>query len=81
VGKYLTLSGKLKNLIKLGDLNVDTAITIEFLFRPGYSFNTTNFMTRLDGGLDLSMGYSYIKFQTKTTKYAGGTTVDDLKWI
>ena len=78
VGKYLTMNGS-STLIKLGDLTIDTAVTVEFLFRPGYMFNTTNFMSRLDGALTVSMGYAYINFQTKTSNYSGGTTVDDLR--
>ena len=78
VGKYMTLNGS-SGMIKLGEFAVDTTITVEFLFRPGYLFNMTSFFKRIDGALEAQMGYPYISFYTNTNNYSGGSTFDELK--
>jgi hypothetical protein len=77
VGKYLTLNGS-SGLIKLGELQIDSAFTFEFLFRPGYQFNMSTFFRRIDGAIETRMGYPYISFTTVTNNYGGGTTNDEM---
>jgi len=78
VGKYLTLNNS-SGMIKLGEFQVDTTFTFEFLFRPGYLFHMTSFFKRIDGAMEAQMGYPYITFYTNTNNYSGGTTFDELK--
>ncbi|MBL0339537.1 MAG: hypothetical protein IPP71_00625 [Bacteroidetes bacterium] len=78
VGKYMTLNNS-SSMIKLGQFLIDTTITVEFLFRPGYLFNMTSFFKRIDGAFEAQMGYPYISFYTNTNNYSGGTTFDELR--
>ncbi len=76
VGRYMTLDSS-GNMIRGGVLAVDTALTFEFIFKPGYYFNTTVFFRRLDGAIEARMQYPQIEFVTNVKAYAGGYIFDD----
>src|SRR5688572_19022190 len=61
VGKFLTLDSN-SGLVDGGTLNLSTAVTIEFLFKPGYKFNTTNMLSRGDGAVSVRFEYATITF-------------------
>ncbi len=76
IGRCLKLDGT-SGLIRAGELDVDREFTIEFLFKPGYLFNTTTFFKRIDGAIEARMGYPYITFITQTNKSSGGWLADE----
>ncbi|NNF02546.1 MAG: hypothetical protein HKN22_07655, partial [Bacteroidia bacterium] len=82
VGKFLTM-GQSGNLVKGGNVDVSNELTIEFLFKPGLTFNNTEFIRRRDKGFEVAFDfpdqtrlYSRIKFRTKY-KDASNNTIDD----
>lgn len=78
VGKFVTL-GANGNLVEGGTLNLpNNALSVEFLFRPGYQFNTTNLMQRADGAFGIGMEYAKIRFSTSHRSTSGSTINDDL---
>lgn len=78
VGKFVTL-GANGNLVEGGTLTLpNNALSIEFLFRPGYQFNTTNLMQRADGAFGIGMEYAKIRFSTSHRSSSGTTINDDL---
>ncbi|HEX5002502.1 MAG TPA: T9SS type A sorting domain-containing protein [Bacteroidia bacterium] len=78
VQKYLTLDPN-STLIQMGQLAIDSAFTIEFLFKPGYLFGDSRFFTRVDGAMEARMGYPYINFTTNIIATTGGTSHDELQ--
>ncbi len=74
VGKYIELSGQ-SNLINAKALNITDKLTIEFLFKPGYTFNTANIITRGDGAFNIRIEYPRILFST--THQSGGSNIND----
>jgi hypothetical protein len=78
VGKYMTWTSA-TNQLRAGNLNIDSCFTIEFIFRPGYNFNTSNFFQRGDGAIQGRIGYPYITFDTYINNYTGGISSDQLK--
>lgn len=76
VGKYLTLDGN-SSLIDGGPLSISNAITVEFLFKPGYLFNTTNLIKRGDGTFSIRMEYPKMSFYTAHKNGSGATVEDD----
>lgn len=78
VGKYMTLNSA-SGYIKGGQVPTDSAFTIEFLFRPGYLFNTTKFFYRMDGSFTARMGYPYIQFSTTIKNTSGSYVTDDFR--
>lgn len=76
VGKYITL-GATGNNIGAGTFAPDSTMAIEFLFRPGYQFNTTRFFRRVDGAMSAYFTYPYLEFTT-TVKLTNGSTVTDV---
>ncbi len=75
VGKFLTLDAN-SNLIDGGSLSLTNAVTVEFLLKPGYKFNTTNIMQRADGAFSIRIEYATLTFST-THKAANGATIED----
>lgn len=76
VGKCMELDNA-SGLIRAGLMDVDREFTIEFLFKPGYEFNTTTFFKRIDGAIEARMGYPYITFITEINKSGGGWHADE----
>lgn len=78
VGNYVTI-GNNGSLVNGGALNLSSnAVSIEFLFKPGYRFNTTQLMRRADGAFGISMEYAKFTFSTSHRSTAGSTINDDL---
>ncbi|HMT28072.1 MAG TPA: hypothetical protein PKD91_02210 [Bacteroidia bacterium] len=75
VGKYVTLDNN-SSLIDGGSMNLTNSFTIEFLFKPGYKFNTTNLIKRADGSLSIRMEYAKLTFYT-SHKSASGANIED----
>ncbi len=75
VGKYITLASN-SSLIDGGPMPLTNSFTIEFLFKPGYNFNTTNMMQRADGSITIRMEYSKLSFNT-SHKSGSGASVED----
>ncbi|MBA2745647.1 MAG: hypothetical protein H0U44_05425, partial [Flavisolibacter sp.] len=75
VGKFLTLDAN-SNLIDGGSLSLSNAVTVEFLLKPGYKFNSTNIMQRADGAFSIRIEYAILTFST-THKAANGATIED----
>src|SRR5262245_20200350 len=61
VGKYITYDIS-TGYVKGGQIPTDSAFTIEFLFRPGYKFNTAKLFYRMDGAFTGRIGYPFIQF-------------------
>lgn len=77
-GKAIDLSTA-SNATIGGSLVADSNIVIEFLFKPGQAFNQSQFFERYDGAISVAMSYPEINFNTKHTKFAGGTENDQFK--
>ena len=75
VGKYISLETN-SSLIDGGPMSLTNSFTIEFLFKPGYNFNTTNLLKRADGSLSIRMEYAKLTFYT-SHKNSSGSTVED----
>ena len=75
VGKYISLDSQ-SNLIDGGPLPLSNAVSVEFLFKPGSMFNTTNMIKRGDGAFAIRMEYPKISFYT-TVKTSSGSLVED----
>ncbi|HKR05644.1 MAG TPA: T9SS type A sorting domain-containing protein [Bacteroidia bacterium] len=75
VGKYMTYNAA-TGYVRGGQLPTDSAFTIEFLFRPGYQFNTAKLFYRQDGAFTGRISYPDIQFAT-TIKDAGGNYQTD----
>jgi hypothetical protein len=76
--KYMTLNAA-STYIRGGQVPTDSAFTIEFLFRPGYSMNTTKFFYRMDGSFTGRMAYSHIQFVTTIKNSSGSYVTDDFQ--
>ncbi|MBL0339540.1 MAG: hypothetical protein IPP71_00640 [Bacteroidetes bacterium] len=63
VGKYISLESN-GSLIDGGTIPLNNAFTVEFLFKPGYKFNTTNLLQRADGAFSIRMEYAKLTFFT-----------------
>jgi hypothetical protein len=77
VGKFLTLNNN-TNLIDGGSLPLSNAISIEFLLKPGYDFNSTKLLQRGDGAFGVRIEYATLTFSTSHRNSSGGTVNDDL---
>ena len=75
VGKYISLNSA-TNLVTGGNINLNTGLTVEMLFKPGYEFNTTNLMQRGDGAFSIRFEYPKLIFAT-SYKSASGASVED----
>jgi hypothetical protein len=75
VGKFISLDAQ-SNLIDGGPLPLSNAVSVEFLFKPGYMFNTTNMIKRGDGAFAIRMEYPKISFYT-TVKTSSGSMIED----
>lgn len=78
VGKHLTLNSTSTSLIKGGVFGIDSAFTVEFIFRPGQAFNNTDFFGRFDGAFGVRMNYPIISFSTRITNSSGQLVNDVL---
>lgn len=78
VGKYMTLDSN-STIIRGGTLAIDSAVTFEFLFKPGFYFGTTVFAKRMDGAIELRMSYPAINFMTFVTSNTGSGISDDFQ--
>ena len=78
VGKYMTLDST-ATIIRGGLLPIDSAFTVEFLFKPGFYFGTTVFMKRIDGAVETRMSFPKINFMTTVISSAGATVYDDFE--
>lgn len=80
VGRCLSLSTN-GNLIDAGVLNLDTAVTIEFLMKgstdPGANFNQSTFLRRADGYVEIKMWYAQLYFKTVHKSNSGSTILDE----
>ncbi|MBT8195134.1 MAG: hypothetical protein KJO64_01805, partial [Bacteroidia bacterium] len=76
VGNYITLDSTTQNAGG-GNLSLNSGVTVEFLFRPGYRFNNTTFISRRDGAFTIQFDYPKIKFRTKHKK-SNGVEQDDI---
>ena len=76
VGNYITLDST-TNIAGGGNLAINNGITVEFLFKPGFRFNTTTFISRRDGAFSVQFDYPKIIFRTKNTK-SNGQLQDDI---
>ncbi len=81
VGKYISLKTS-GNLIDGGTLLLDTALTIEFLFRsgnsPGNNVNSTTFFRRGDGVFDIQFAYPNFYFKTYYKSSSGSYVLDEM---
>ncbi|MFZ7118264.1 MAG: LamG-like jellyroll fold domain-containing protein, partial [Bacteroidota bacterium] len=78
VGKYMKLDSS-STIIRGGVLAIDSAITFEFIFKPGMNFGTTVFAKRMDGALELRMTYPAINFMTEVKAANGSPIYDDFE--
>lgn len=76
VGKFITLDAN-SNLIDGGNFSLTNAVTLEFLFKPGYKFNSTNIMQRGDGAVSIRVEYATITFTTIHRSSTGATIEDN----
>src|SRR5690606_22925672 len=76
VGNYMTLDSN-STIIRGGTLAIDSAVTFEFLFKPGFYFGTTVFAKRMDGAIELRFSYPTINFMTYVTTNTGSGVNDD----
>lgn len=76
VGRFLTLYPN-STIIKGAEFTPDSALTIEFLLRPGYQFDGQNIMWSQNGCFSIRMGYPYIQFSTSAFTTAN-VAVDDV---
>jgi hypothetical protein len=75
VGKFLTLN-QTSNLIEGGSVALTNAVTVEFLFKPGYDYNVSRIIRRSDDAFAITFSYPTISFYT-TYKNSSGATVSD----
>lgn len=75
VGKSLALNGSGRIIVAGSNLQLDSSVTIEFLFKAGPEFNLTEFIKRRDNGFLIKMGYPFIQFTTNLL--VGSSTVND----
>ncbi len=75
VGKFLTLDAN-SSLVDGGTFNLNNAVTIEFLLKPGYDFNSSGLVQRGDGAFSIRIEYASIIFST-SHKSAAGATIED----
>ncbi|MEI2758888.1 MAG: T9SS type A sorting domain-containing protein [Bacteroidia bacterium] len=78
VGKYMKLDSS-STIIRGGVLAIDSAVTFEFIFKPGMNFGTTVFAKRMDGALELRMTYPAINFMTEVKAANGSPIYDDFE--
>jgi len=78
VGKHIDLDGQ-SNLVDAGGLTLNNKLSIEFLFKPGYTFNTANIITRGDGAFNIRIQYPKIIFSTSHNSGSGSAVNDDLE--
>lgn len=78
VGRYMTLDSN-STIIRGGTLAIDSAVTVEFLFKPGFYFGTTVFCKRMDGALELRMDFPHINFMTNVNASNGSSVYDDFQ--
>jgi hypothetical protein len=78
VGKYITL-GASGNNISAGTFAPDSFMAVEFLFKPGYLFNTTKFFRRVDALMSAYFTYPYMQFTTTIKTTSGSIVTDVLK--
>jgi len=76
VGKYLTLTDP-SALIDGGPLPLNNALTIEFLLKPGYLFNSSKIVQRGDDAFSVRMEYSRIIFTTTHKNGSGSNVVNE----
>ncbi len=77
VGKGMNLGTGGKSVVVSSTMPIDTAITIEFLFKPSHDFSLTTFITRRDGAVYIKMGYPFIQFITNAVTTAGANIHDE----
>ena len=76
VGSSLSLDAGSRAIVSTSNLQIDSAVTIEFLFKPSHEFALTNFLNRRDNAIIVRMGYAYLQFTTNIIS-STGTTVND----
>ncbi|HEX5002504.1 MAG TPA: fibronectin type III domain-containing protein [Bacteroidia bacterium] len=76
VGKYITLNSQ-SNLCDGGPLPLSNGFSIEFLLKPGYNFNTTNFIQRGDNAFSIKIEYPKITFYTNHRSGSGANVNDE----
>lgn len=76
VSKYLTLNSS-SSLVDGGPLNLNNALTIEFLFKPGYLFNSSKIMMRGDDAFSIRMDYAQLYFTTTHKNSSGSNVVNE----
>ncbi len=74
VGKYMSLYSN-SAIIKGADFIPDSAMTVEFLLKPGLNFDTQILLWAQNGCFQIKMGYSFIDFLT--TSYTAANAVYD----
>ena len=78
VGRYMTLDSN-STIIRGGTLAVDSAVTFEFLFKPGFYFGTKVFAKRMDGAIELRKSYQAIHLMTYENSSSGAGVYDDFQ--
>lgn len=78
VTNYMALDST-ATIIRGGTLAIDSAVTFEFLFKPGFYFGTSVFLRRMDGAVELRMSYPLISFSTTVTSTSGSSIFDDFQ--
>lgn len=79
VGKYLTL-GTGSTVIPGGSIPLTNAVTVEFLFKPGYQFHKTSMIRRGDAAFVIDFEYPKMVFTTNH-KSGSGANVEDIMTI
>lgn len=75
-GKFLTLYSN-STIIKGAEFTPDSAMTIEFLLRPGYQFDNENILWSQNGCFNIRMGFPYLQFTT-TSYTTANVSVNDV---
>lgn len=77
VGKSLKLDQSARTIVA-PRFTPDSAMVIEFLFKPALYFNTTQFINRKDNAFIIKMGYPFIQFNTNIVSSTGATINNNL---
>ena len=78
VGRSLSLSSASKMIVASSPFTLDTAVTIEFLFKGGADLNqTVQLFGRRDGAVQIRFGYPTLKFNTSVIPNGSSSAVSD----
>ncbi len=76
VGKAMEFTNSTTTM-DCGTLPLTNAVTVEFLFKPGYNFQLTNLIRRNDGAFTVMFDFPKMTFKTIHKSSTGATIEDD----